>query len=454
MSILSRISSLFETKASTIGRMMRVMNLGQAAWNKRDYDRLAKGTYQLNVVGYRVIQLVARSMARVPLCLYQGGKEIEDDNHPLLARLRCPNPMEHGAAFFEKVYNYYLISGNSYIEGVGNGTEGEIGELWCHRPSRVRVVPSNIGTVAGYQYVYDGDVKRTWKVDPVTMAGPILHVKTFHPLDDWYGMAPAEAAGMSIDTHNESSEWCKSLLQNGASPSGAFVYEPEGVLGGGKLTKPQRDQLKEDIDQNMSGGKNAGRPMIIDGGLRWESMGLSPKDMDWLQGRFNTAREIAQAYGAPPQLLGIPGDNTYSNYQEARLAFFQETVIPLLELFVDAYNGWLCPAYGEDLLLKIDEDQVPALEPLRKDKWDKVSNASFLTTNEKRDALGYEELDDELADKIMVPSSMVFLDDVGAEAQAKADAIANGGAPGAPGAPGGRPTIDTPKILTLDKDMK
>ena len=118
-------------------------------------------------------------------------------------------------------------------------------------------------------------------------------------------------------------------------------------------------------------------------------MSLSPKDMDFLELKHGSAREIALAFGVPPMLLGIPGDNTYSNYREANLAFWRQSVLPLAGRIASALGGWLGPAWGETLRIGFDADAVEALSLEREALWRRVSDADFLTPDEKRQAVGY-----------------------------------------------------------------
>jgi HK97 family phage portal protein len=230
-----------------------------------------------------------------------------------------------------------------------------------------------------------------WKVDPFTGKSPILHVKAFHPLDDWYGMAPLEAAMLSVDQHNAAGGWNQALLGQGARPSGALVFAPKE--GPASLTDEQVARLREEMDEQYAGQRGAGRPLILEGGLEWKEMSLSPKEMDWLAGRDAAARDIALAFGVPAQLIGIAGAQTYANMQEARLALYEETVLPLLQKVVGAMDLWLAPMFGDGLGLDVDKDEMSALTLRRDVLWEKLQKVDFLTVNEKRAAVGYEPVD-------------------------------------------------------------
>ena len=168
------------------------------------------------------------------------------------------------------------------------------------------------------------------------------------------------------------------LLQNGARPSGALTMS-------GTLTDEQFTRLKRDIDEQYSGASNAGRPMLLEAGLDWKQFSLSPDQMKWIEGKDTSARDIARAFRVPPMLLGIPGDNTYSNYQVARLALYEDTILPEMDSLKSALNAWLLPLFGEDeesLYLDYDKDSIDALAPKREAIWDRIDKTTFLTVND------------------------------------------------------------------------
>ena len=129
--------------------------------------------------------------------------------------------------------------------------------------------------------------------------------------------------------------------------------------------------------------------MLLEGGLDWKAMGLSPRDMDFVEAKNGASRDISLAFGVPPMLLGIPGDNTFANYAEANRAFFRLTVLPLLSRTAEALSAWLKPVYGSSLRLTHDLDQVAGLAAERDQLWARLQAATFITDEEKRQAVGY-----------------------------------------------------------------
>jgi HK97 family phage portal protein len=371
-----------ERKASRTGRVIAFEAGGRARWTPRDYAALAREGYAKNAIVYRAVRLIAESVGSLRFVLYEG--EAERDTHPLLDLIRRPNPRQDGAAFLDALASHLLLSGNAYVEAVSlPGDATQVRELYALRPDRMKVVPGPDGWPQAFDYTVAG---RTVRFEQGAAQPPILHLAAFNPLDDHYGLSALEAAAVAVDTHNAAARWNKALLDNAARPSGALVYDH---AQGNTLTDTQVERLKAELDAHFQGPHNAGRPMVLEGGLDWKPMSLSPKDMDFMEAKHAAAREIALAFGVPPMLLAIPGDNTYSNYQEANRVFWRQTVLPLAARIADALTQWLSPSFGAGLSLAADVDRVEALAPDRAALWERVSAAPFLSLNEKRAATGY-----------------------------------------------------------------
>ncbi|MFC2954051.1 phage portal protein [Marinicaulis aureus] len=369
-----------ERKASAAKALIALHRTGAPVWTSRDYVSLARAGYERNVIAYRCIRLVSEATASAPLRVAEAGAVMAD--HPLLTLLAKPNPEQSGAELLESFYGFLQTAGNAYLEGVT--LDGLPRELYALRPDRMKVRPGKSGWAEGYDYSVAGRSVTFRKPDDGSLS-PILHLKLFHPTNDHYGLSPLEAASASVDLHNAASAWNKSLLDNAARPSGALVYK--GPEGAENLTGDQFDRLKSELEDAYQGSANAGRPLVLDGGLEWRSMSLSPADMDFIEAKHAAAREIALAFGVPPMLLGIPGDNTYSNYKEANLAFWKQTVLPLVKKTASALTGWFAPVWPDAQVICQTTD-IEALSAERDAMWMRVSRADFLSEDEKRSALG------------------------------------------------------------------
>lgn len=370
-----------EAKASRTGALVAFSRLGRPVWTPRDYAALAREGFGRNPVVYRAVRTISEAAASVPWLVFEDEHEIDD--HPLARLLARPGGQRAGAELMEAIYGHLLVAGNAYLEAVS--VDGEVRELHALRPDRMKVVPGADGWPSAYDYSVGG---RSVRFAAESEAGvrPILHLRLFHPTDDHYGFAPIEAALTSLDIHNAAGAWAKALLDNSARPSGALVYSGGE---GGNLSDEQFDRLKKELEEGFSGARNAGRPLLLEGGLDWRAMALTPRDMDFVEAKNLAAREIALAFGVPPMLLGIPGDNTYANYQEANRALWRQTVLPLVARTAAALSAWLAPAFDRPVRLSFDVDAVEALSTEREALWARVGAAGFIDDDEKRAAVGY-----------------------------------------------------------------
>jgi HK97 family phage portal protein len=370
-------SPVSEAKAFASG-FLAFSGEGRTQWSEKNYAALAREGFMRNPIAHRAIRLVAEAAASVPWMLTSDGRE--EPGHAALALLANPNDHRSGTEFFEALFGQLLISGNGFLLPVRAGTR--LAEMHLLRPDRVRIIEGADGWPEVFEYRIGGRVRRY----PAAGEAAVLHLKLFHPLDDHGGYPPLSAAVTALDLFNSASAWNRALIDNSARPSGALVYQPKE---GGNLSPDQYERLKAELAEGYSGPARAGRPMLLEGGLDWKTMGLSPKEMDFIEAKNGAARDIALALGVPPMLLGLPGDLTYANYAEANRAFWRLTILPLLSRTAASLSGWLSGLYGEQLVLGHDLDQVPGLSLERDALWARVGAASFLSDEEKREAVGY-----------------------------------------------------------------
>jgi HK97 family phage portal protein len=347
---------------------------GDAHWGGRDQASLVRDGYLRNAVAYRCVRLIAEAAASVPLV---------SEHERVAALLRRPAPDVPGAAFLESVYADLQLSGNAFVEAVSLEAEDAPAALYPVRSAGVRPLTDARGWIEGFA-VRGQRGERMLRRDAQGWL-PMLQIKLYHPTDNALGLAPLGPARRALDLHNASADWAKALIDNSAKPSGALVFTQSG-----RLPPDQFDRIKEELESLYSGAGNAGRPMLLEGGLDWRPMSLSPADMDFLNARHAAAREIALALGVPPLLLGLPGDNTYTNYREANLAFWRMTILPLVEKMAAALSVWFDLPFGGDVDVRCDIERVPALSAERDALWARLEGASFATLTEKRRIAGLE----------------------------------------------------------------
>jgi HK97 family phage portal protein len=335
------------------------------------YDRGIREGFLANPIAQRSVRLLAEGIGQAPLACHD----------PRLAALVTETSA--GQSLIETLAAHLLLHGNAYVQILKDAIGTPV-ELFALRPDRVKVALDNNGWPVAYDYIVTPHVTRI-PVEDENGWREIIAIRAMHPLDDHCGAGALEAAWQAVLIHNAATAWNRALLDNAARPSGALVYE---TGDGAALAHEQFERLKRELDIAFSGAANAGRPMLLDGGLKWQSMALSPADMDFATLKSAAARDIALAFGVPPMLLGLPGDNTYANYREANRALWRLTLLPLAEKLFAAIREGLAPWFP-DAELRVDLDQVPALSEDRERLWSQVSDADFLSRAEKRQMLGF-----------------------------------------------------------------
>lgn len=295
---LSQAFSFFSRKSDPAYPVYaQLLSLGTPAYTPRDYRTVARESYEKNVICYRAVSLIAQSCAGIPWKLYRQKRALREiQDHPLLALLEHPNQEQSFADLLEQLISYWLLSGNAYLTCVRPSPRALPQELWSLRPDRMRVIPG-LKAITGYEYSVD---TRSTHFD----ASEVMHLKMFASTNDWYGLSPVIVCMDLIDQNNEGNDWNIALLQNAGRPSGALV-------AAGSLGADQYDRLRKMVRERYIGKRNAGLPLLLEGGLDWKPFSMSPMELDWLESRRQNMRDIAIALGVPPELLGDSANKTY-----------------------------------------------------------------------------------------------------------------------------------------------
>lgn len=352
----------------------------QAVWTGKDPAKLLTEGYEAAVWAYAAVQQIQKQLAQTRWLMYQGDQELE--THPLLELLRRPNDEQSGSAFIEAVGGYYATVGNAYIEALAAGENAAPIELWVKRPDRMKVIPGTTERVKGYEYRV-GSQRHTYE------PWEIRHIKTWAPLDDYYGLGAIQAAARGIDLFNVGQAQNLALMQNGARPTGAWVTE-------GQLDDKPYQRLREQMREHLTGTRGRGAPLLLEGGVKWQELGITPRELDWVKGQVDAARQIHAAFGVHPVLTGLEA-GTYENQEQAKRGLLINVVLPILDRITEELNAWLVPRYGrQDLRLGYDRDAWPALSEDEMKLWDRSIRGydrGILTRNEARLMLGYGEVE-------------------------------------------------------------
>ena len=396
-------SYLAERKSRTLGVILRYYH-GMTQWIKENQKLYVDEGYKKNVYVYAAINAIARSTSSVSWDLYQKPMNPNDDlkkiyNSDIMKLFERPNPFESRRTFLYNIIAHLHIYGNAYIEEVS--PRGKVPkELYLLRPDRITIKPAMVpgkGTVKSYIYNFNGEEK------PIS-SDKILHLKLFDPDDDFFGMSPIQAAGMSVDQNNLSKSWNIDILNNGGMPNGSLSTNES-------LTEDQFESVEAQMKEYSN--TKRGQVLILQGGLKYERFSMTAEDMGFVNATKMSAREISIAFGVPPEILGDSTNKTYNNYTQARKAFYEETILPLLELLEQELGHWLLEKFGYDpnlMLFTYNKEDIEAIQEDINVKWEKANNSYFLTLNEKRNLVGYEDI--EGGEVFMVPNTFTTVTDL------------------------------------------
>lgn len=355
----------------------------------QSFDTLIRQGYQMNPYIFACVDKICKGLKSIEWQLMtkdNEGNEIEIKKHPLLDLLKNPNNYLSFDDLLESFGVYLILDGNVYIEKVKDGTN-TTKKLISLRPDLMDI-EFNTNEDKKFnpikKYLYRNAIQISYEPEE------IIHIKNFNPMDINFGLGKGQpkisASTLSGDLNNQSRLWNNALLKNGAVPTG--ILEVQSTKDGSvDLDDDVIDEIKEKFKENYSGVDNAGEPVILQY-MTWKQMGTSPKDVDWVKGIQQSAREICEGLGVPSILVGDPETKTYNNYKEAKEALYIDTIIPMVNKIIYAFNRSIVSEYDNNLYFKVNMDSVEILREKRMAYWNEISNATFLTENEKRQRLG------------------------------------------------------------------
>ncbi len=318
-----------------------------------DYFVFSQQGYLRNELVYRGLNMLAGAIAEAPLRVYdRDGRALDD--HPLRVLIKRPNPFMGEHLLWETTVLYLYLSGNAFWVKV-RSRSGRVVEVWPLRPDRLRIVPDNRKFVAGYIYEIGG---HQYPLD----TADIVHFKFPHPIYDYWGLSPLQAALRRIVIDNETADFTKVLLQNNATPSIAVTTQ-------NAIDQATADRLSVRWREKF-GGRNRGGPAFLQAGMDIKTIGLSMKDLAFPDLDASSQQRVLVAIGVPPVLLGQ--EATFSNYAQARMSFYEDTAEPLQSRLDDRLDSDLLYADfdgSHDLELKFDTSKVSALRPVRELRW-------------------------------------------------------------------------------------
>lgn len=340
----------------------------QPQWHLIDYTTYVEEGVNLNAVIYAAIRYKWTAVAAAPLRAYTGDvdhPEPLDADHPLAKLVERPNPYQDWRTLQSQADASLNIAGNAYfwLKRPGKQGEGLPESISCPRPDQVYILPDRKTKdgrpgLLGYLYVPEGG-------SPYYDGIPILpkdmmHVKLFNPLDPLNGlgegMSPLSPAAYSIDVDNSVTRFLKLFFERGGVPPYWFTFDMP-------VSDTTLAELREEIQEMYGGDENWTKPGVLGSGGDVKRVGLTFQEMGFGEIDERNESRVLGPLGVPPILIGTRTGlqrSTFSNYGEARRAFWEDTMKPELSLFGAEYRYYLRDEDGA--FVAFDYSGVPALQ--------------------------------------------------------------------------------------------
>lgn len=305
----------------------------------------------------------------------------EIENHPILDLLNSPNGYDTQLEFIKKVDLFLELTGDAFILKERN-ERGIPVALHVLYSQFVTIQESGTGVLQAYNYGVARDGKFEYRYAPED----IIHVKFFDPNDQWYGISPLQACARSVGLINSMDTYEEALNRNMGIPAGVLRYKNN------KIKDEDRQLIETRWQQKFAGVGRSGKVVVTDQDVEYDSIGVTPRDMQFLDGRNWSREEILAAFRLPMAMLLTEGVNR-SNMQIAQENYYHWTVLPRQILIADGLTRGLMEgtlAKGNAFLAFEDARPVDVDQDIEKTKLLAANRA--ITVNELRQRLGVDEI--------------------------------------------------------------
>lgn len=346
---------------------------------------------------YACVSIIAKatSKARFRLYLNRGADELEEiPSHPIIDLIENPNPFDTKTEFLYRAVSHIQLTGDSFIY-LAKNKFGSVKEMYVLQPEKIEIVPDAVDFISSY-LLNDLKQKEEFKVDE------ILHFKLPSPNSPYYGASPLMACAMSVDIDEYQHKYQMKFYQNSAIPP--IVLETEQGLDEASVKR-----LRRDWERLHRSDGNSGRTAILERGLKVKSVGISPRELDWLSSNRMTRDDILSIYGVPPALLGLVEDSNRSNGETQEYTFHRQVIEPLLCLIDDKLTKNIASKFDKKFVIRHD-----STVPYDAERGARAAQTRILsgqtTINEERLSQGYKPV--EGGEEILVPLNYALLSNV------------------------------------------
>ncbi len=367
-------------------------------WGKK----LTNKDYYYGIV-YSCIDAIATNVSatRFHLADKRDEKKKNVYSHPALDLLYKPNEFQTGLDFLYLISSHIDAFGRAYIYPVFNSSRQNRFpiELYLLDPARTNPVTGEANElIMGYTFINGKGRKIPFAPNE------LIEIKRPNPYNQIEGASTIEMARHEIEGDMYAVEWNKNIFINGAMPSGVLTTEQS-------LGEKSFERLRQQWKERYQGVENAHKPLILEGGLKWQQLSLQQKDMDFVEQRRFSRDAILSIFKVPKTLVAIADDVNRANAETAKYVFAENVILPRLRLIFDKLNRFYVPLFPNTDSLQLSfEDPVPQNTEMNIKRRESGLKSGYYTINEVRSEEGKEPV--EGGDTPLVAFNLVPLTDV------------------------------------------
>lgn len=336
-------------------------------------------TYKKSLYVFACVSKIAQKTASIDWEMFRIKNKVGDKQqifvHEGLDILYRPNPFQTKGEFFEKFMINKKLAGEAFILKVReNGPGSKVRELWNLRPDYMTVVKDKELFIKAFEFNKSGG---SITFDP----NDIIHDAYPNPLDEYGGISPLCAAEVRIETEQHAIAYQKNFFRNNARPD--FILSSDT-----KIDANQKAEIKERWEKRHKGSDNSGKGAFLEGGLKYQQVSISQREMDYIESLRMTRDDILTAFGVPKPIVAITDDVNLANAKTAMEIFLSETIVPEIKRLTEKLNEHLIyPEYGDIFYINY-EDPVPTNEKEMAEVHEIQLRSGTLLINEAREIMG------------------------------------------------------------------
>ena len=314
---------------------------------------------------------IAESVAAIP---WKITKDEQPANTNISTILEHPNEFYSWAELIELTQLYLELAGEAYWV-IERDNANNIAKIWPTNPQNMGVIPDENHFLLGYVF-------RSHDKKIVLAPQDVVFFKYPHPSNPYRGASPLEAVALEALGDKEAVEWNYTFFKNAAIPAGILD------AGNNILTEEQIEHIRKQWKSKYS-QTNAHEVAVLSGGLKYQPLTLSQKEMDFMQSRKLTRDDILGVFGVPPPILGITENVNRANAEAAEYIFMKQTILPRLRRIERKITHSLLSQEGSTFVF---DNPVPSDKLTNSQIANTSIKSGFITINEARGLIGLEPL--------------------------------------------------------------